>query len=204
MTLKPRYSFFAGQFLWPAFLSFTVLAGPVFAGTPSQKVFEHHHHTREQAITKIFGEGRQVSSSNLFLTAEQKHHVESKLGWVLSESSYVVWTVRSNKNELLGYAIVLDEIGKHQPITFLTAVSPDFKVKDYLLLVYREHRGDEVKKKRFRKQFWGLSAEDDMTIDIQIDGITGATISCWSIAGGVKKALLLAEVFAYESQETKN
>ena len=64
--------------------------------------------------------------------------------------------------------------------------------------MYREHRGDEVKKKRFRKQFWGLGSKDSMQVDIDIDGITGATISSWSIASGVKKALLLVESYSQD------
>jgi len=203
VTVKKMNSFFAGQIFWPAFF-FLCLSGSVYAVSTTEGVYEHVHHTREEAIDKIFGNGHRVSSSNFVVSSEQKVAIESKLGWVLTQNEYVIWSVHSEKNTLLGYAIVLHELGKHQPITFLTAVTPSFKVKDFLLLVYREHRGDEVKKRRFRKQFWGLGRDDSMLIDIDIDGITGATISCWSIAEGVKKALLLVEAYSNEIPKNKN
>ena len=146
-------------------------------------------------MVKLFGKNILVSSNTFVLNALQKKQLEFELGWQFNQVNYEILSVADAKNTVLGYAIVLHELGKHEPITFITAITPQFKVKDFLLLVYREHRGDEVKKKRFRKQFWGLSASDSMLIDIDIDGVTGATISSWSMSYGVKKALILVEAF---------
>ena len=41
---------------------------------------------------------------------------------------------------------------KYNPITFLTAITTDFIVKDVVVMIYREKIGSEVRKKRFLKQ----------------------------------------------------
>ena len=181
--------------MWSSLLCLGLFVSTAYA---SDGVFERVHHTKDQALEKIFGKRLTVSEETVTLSDQEKLTIEQQLGWVLNTSSYTVLTVHDKDSKFLGYSMVLHELGKHQPITFLAAITPDFKVKDYLLLVYREHRGDEVKKKRFRKQFWGLGSKDSMQVDIDIDGITGATISSWSIASGVKKALLLVESYSQD------
>src|SRR5438445_11266931 len=42
---------------------------------------------------------------------------------------------------------VLDEIGKSEPITFMVGMSPEGKVTEVAVMVFRESRGGEVKEK---------------------------------------------------------
>ncbi|MGH8103332.1 MAG: FAD:protein FMN transferase, partial [bacterium] len=98
-------------------------------------------------------------------------------------------------NSLLGYAAIMDEMGKEQPITFLVAITPDFRVQEVLLLEYRESRGGEVSQLRFLKQYKGKSSKNPIQVGNDIRNITGATLSSNAISFGVKKALVYAELF---------
>lgn len=55
------------------------------------------------------------------------------------------------------------------------------------VLVYREDYGGEIANKRWLKQFEGKINGENMEFDKDIDGISGATISCQSMTHGVKK-----------------
>lgn len=64
------------------------------------------------------------------------------------------------------------------------------------VLVYRESRGSEVRSTRFLRQFRGAGLRDNLRLNRNIDGITGATIS----VNAMKKAARLA---LYLNQEAK-
>jgi hypothetical protein len=63
-------------------------------------------------------------------------------------------------------------------------------------MTYRERRGDAVKRKRFLRQFEGKTAQDPIMVNRDVVHLTGATVSSWSIAAGVKKAVVLFDALA--------
>ena len=65
---------------------------------------------------------------------------------------------------------------------------------DVQVMVYREPQGEAIHEKRFRKQFVGKRSKDPITLDKDIDAISGATISSRSATFAARKGLLLAEV----------
>ncbi|MBK9471084.1 MAG: FMN-binding protein [bacterium] len=93
----------------------------------------------------------------------------------------------------LGWALVLEEKGRFKPITFLVHMGPDRRVAAVLVMVYRESRGDAVRRARFLDQFDGKDADDPLRLNRDVVGISGATLSSRALAAGVRKALLLAE-----------
>ena len=52
--------------------------------------------------------------------------------------------------------------------------------------------------KRFLKQFIAKKSHDPVQVDQDIMGITGATVSSWAMASGVKKALIMTEELVQE------
>jgi len=89
----------------------------------------------------------------------------------------------------------MNEIGKHEYITFIVGVTPKGEVGDVAVMEYRETRGEEVKDRRFLRQFHGKKLTDPITVDRDIENYTGATLSSHAIATGVKKALVLVQAF---------
>lgn len=87
-------------------------------------------------------------------------------------------------------AWVLDEIGKELPITVGVVVESGH-IESLRVMVYRENRGGEVSTPAFTDQFNGISLGADWTLDGEIDGITGATLSVQALTRLARLALYL-------------
>ena len=122
---------------------------------------------------------------------------------IFADSAEVVTEKKGGRNFYLaktggkvdGYALIDNEIGKTEPITFITAITPAGKVKAVEILVYRESHGGGVVARGFTGQFKGKSGADPVRVGQDIKNITGATLSSRAVSRGVKHALALWETF---------
>lgn len=129
------------------------------------------------------------------LTQQQREGLQRTSGLVFREPMYKTFVGTDKEGGPAGYAFVMNEIGKEEFITFLVGVNPKGEAGEVVILEYRESRGAEVKDKRFMRQFRGKRSSDPIQVDRDIANYTGATLSSRAIARGVKKALLLADLF---------
>jgi hypothetical protein len=151
--------------------------------------------TLDQAPARLFP-GAQIERKEAIATHEFHEKLEVKLGRVkptVWEQKYVTFTARQG-SELLGYAVVVDEIGKVNPFTLIVSATPDFAVRDVALMVYREPRGGEITQKRFLAQYKGKRSSDPIRLDRDIVGISGATLSVHGANRAVHKALAVLEL----------
>jgi electron transport complex protein RnfG len=116
--------------------------------------------------------------------------VEAKLGYHLSKPSYAVFVARSG-DRVDGYAVMDEQMGQHQPITFGVKLDADGQVERMEVMVYREGYGDEIREGRFRHQFEGKGANDHLRFGEDVVAISGATISSKAMAIGVRRAVAL-------------
>lgn len=116
--------------------------------------------------------------------------VEGKLGYHLPKGSYVVFVARTG-GQVDGYAVMDDQMGQHQPISFGVKLDATGAVERMEVMVYREGYGDEVREGRFRKQFEGKGADDHIRFGEDVVAISGATISSKAMAIGVRRAVAL-------------
>jgi len=84
---------------------------------------------------------------------------------------------------------ILEEIGKEDKIT-AGFVIHNGRVEHTRVLVYRESRGNEVRYPAFTSQFKGAALAADNTLDRNIDGISGATLSVHAMVRMSRAALL--------------
>ena len=87
-------------------------------------------------------------------------------------------------------AWLIDEKSKDMPMTVGVAVGPG-GIVDLEILVYREPRGGEVHEAFFRRQYRGMTLNDDDTLSGDVDGITGATLSVDATSRVAAMALVL-------------
>lgn len=149
----------------------------------------------DQAPNAVFP-GAQIERKDVRSTPEFRDALKAKLGRLqptMWEPSYATFTARQN-NAVIGYAVVVDEIGKHDPFTLIVSVGPDFKVRDVAVMVYRETRGGEIAQRRFLAQYKGKRSADPIQLDRDIVGITGATLSVQGANRAVHKALAVLEL----------
>ena len=107
--------------------------------------------------------------------------------------SLQLYIAYAEEGKPLGYSVVLNEIGKYRPISFMVGVTRDFRIKDVAVLVYRESRGGEVRRARFLRQYRGKRTSDPVRINRDIINITGATLSVRALNRGVRESVRLVK-----------
>ena len=152
--------------------------------------YEQVYLTREQALALALPASGEIASRTVKPTALQRRSIEKRLGRRLTEEAVEFHESRQG-GKPTGYALIMDEQGKYYPITFVVGLKSDGSVRDVAIMVYREKRGDAIRRRRFLNQFPGKTHEDPLMVNRDIVHLTGATVSSWSIAAGVKKATVL-------------
>jgi hypothetical protein len=156
---------------------------------------EASYYTTRGMLAEFFPRSERVSYRTFALDAPSRARLAQRLGYAPARERYTIF-IATTQGKVDGYAVVDDEQGLHQPITFATRLSPRGTVERVEIMVYREPRGDEVRDPRFRKQFEGKTAQDSLRLGHDIDAVSGATVSSASLATGVRRAAVLVEELA--------
>jgi len=143
-----------------------------------------------EALKQIFHDSKEVVPDKKTLTPDQKSCAEKLLGAKIDKLDWAFQVARTDQR-IDGYAVIDNEMGKTEPITFLTAITPLGEVKEVEVLVYREPYGSEIHDARYLKQYRGKTAKDPVRVGGDISNISGATISSRSVALGVKRDLAI-------------
>jgi hypothetical protein len=154
----------------------------------------------DDAPKAVFPEASSFERRVIPTSDELKQKLQQRMGKTktsLWEDSYVTFVAKKG-DAILGYAVIVEEIGKHRPITFVVGVGKDRKIKDAALMVYREAYGGEVRDRRFLQQYKGKELKDPLLPYRDIQNISGATLSVEAIGRGSKKALALVDVVYFE------
>src|SRR5712664_2438548 len=147
-----------------------------------------------QALAIILGEKAVVRKEQKTLDEALRTKLERSSNLRFPESSYTFF-IAAQAEQAEKYAIQMNEIGKTEPITFMVGMSPEGKVTEVVIMIFRENRGWEVKEKRFLNQFRGKTLRNSIRVDEDIINYTGATLSSKAVARGVKRALFLLDTF---------
>lgn len=175
-----------------------VLILPLQATELSEKVYL----TQEEALNAIFPTATQIQTLQVTLSEDDKQQIETAMGTDLDSTQYTVFQGYKD-DTFLGSAYELDQLGKYYPITMMIHILPNVSVGDVRVMVYRERIGADVRKNRFLKQFRKKTLRSPLMVDQDIDGISGATISSWSVATAVKKALYLTQYVQDEKMASR-
>jgi len=167
--------------------------------TPQEMGQEDVYLTPEDAAKLMFPESDHIRSEVITITEDQKRLIVERIGWHFPESTFDCF-IGETKGTIDGWAFIQHTIGKHKPMTYMVGVAPDGEVTNVEILVYRESRGSEVRKKRFNYQYQGKTVDDPIRINRDLINISGATMSVRSMSAGVKRALVLADELYLKSQ----
>jgi hypothetical protein len=151
------------------------------------------YYSRDEALDKVFARADSVWSEAWQPTPDEVVALEAQLGWRVSPDE-VVFHRAARGGEDLGYAVVTEEKGRFKPITFMVHVEADRRVEMVLVMVYRESRGDGVKRQRFLKQFRRKDVDDPLRLNRDLKMVSGATLSSRAITAGVKRVLAQVEM----------
>jgi electron transport complex protein RnfG len=159
---------------------------------------ETSYYSTRALLAEFFPKSERVTFRTFAIEGSLRARLAERLGYAPPRDHYNVFVALTH-GKVDGYAVVDDENGLHQPITFATRLSPRGVVERVEIMVYREPRGDEVRDPRFRRQFEGKTAESKLRINQDLDAVSGATISSVSLATGVRRAAILVDELAIRS-----
>jgi Na+-translocating ferredoxin:NAD+ oxidoreductase RnfG subunit len=156
--------------------------------------------TLEEALAKVFDKPDSTWSEVWEPTEAEISELENQLGWRVPPVAVEFHRAQDGEKDL-GWAVVTEEKGRFKPITFMVQVAPDGRVQMVLVMVYRESRGEGVKRQRFLKQFRKKDTGDHLRLNRDIVGVSGATLSSRAITAGVKRVLAQVQMRYQKSQE---
>lgn len=142
-------------------------------------------------LKDFFATSQRVTFKKLSLDEGQRAAVESRLG--KRPPTAVTLYYGTTDGHVDGFAIIDNEMGQHEPITFGVLIGTDGAMKRLEIMVYRESYGDDVREARFRRQFEGRRASDPVRHGKDIVAVSGATISSKAMANGARRALILVD-----------
>ncbi|HWV37046.1 MAG TPA: FMN-binding protein [Vulgatibacter sp.] len=164
-----------------------ILLAPAFASASAT------YYTTPQLLREFFPSSERVTYRKIAPSAAQERILRERLGYRPARREYVIYVAYTGER-VDGYAVIDDERGQHEPITFGVKLSPAGVVERQEVMVYREKYGEEIVDPRFRAQFVGKGPGDALRAGQDVDVITGATISSRSMAIGVRRAVALLDV----------
>lgn len=160
----------------------------------SHGAFAISYMTQEEALHWALPDAENIKIEKHELSKDRKIVVEEQIGWKLKENQFTFYAGYS-AGKITGYAFIDEEIGRYQPITFVVALTPEGKVRDFEIMVYRETIGNQIKGRKFLSQFQGRDVSSPMRLGQDVDSITGATLSARAATRVVKKAVVLFQKF---------
>jgi Na+-translocating ferredoxin:NAD+ oxidoreductase RnfG subunit len=162
--------------------------------TEQEMSFAEAFMSEDEAVKIMLPKSAGIRKDVIKLSPEKKTQIEERIGWKFPEQSFEVY-IGETGNQIDGYALVQNTIGKHKPMTYMVGIDSKGQVSDIELLIFRESRGSEIRQKRFNAQYEGKTVNDPVRINKDIINITGATMSVRSMSAGIKRALVLVDEF---------
>lgn len=136
-----------------------------------------------------------MSENNLPKSAWKKIDNEIEKLWpeveiqkeLLKNEDYQLFKL-SNNDETKGYLFIAKAPSRYDYFDYMLIYSPDLTIKMAKILVYRESYGGEIGSTRWLKQFIGYSKDNEFRLGHDVQGISGATISCKAATDGFKSS----------------
>ena len=179
-----------------------VLALAVVLGVGSARRAEAAatYFTTPQILKEFFPRSQRVTYRKVHPGPAELAALQKRLGYTPARAEYVFFVAFTGEH-VDGYALVDEELGQHEQITFAVKLSPEGVVERQEVMVYRESYGQEITDARFRRQFQGKTVKDAVRTGTDIDAVTGATISSRAMAVGVRRALILLDELVLKGKE---
>lgn len=159
----------------------------VCAASPAQAI---QYLTLEQAQRVFFPQAEAFNAAPIRLTEGLRARIPADTPFHPRSEEQPAWTA-SRRGAVIGYVLVDEVIGKQEFITYAVGIEPDGSVRGVEILDYRESHGSEVRDARWLAQFKGKGRESALRMDVDIQNISGATLSCRHITEGVRRLLAL-------------
>lgn len=145
--------------------------------------------TIQQALSTAWPQAARFESVVVEMKGDLRHRIAKRSGKSVRREPVMLVRVFDASHQWIGQAVLLDEIGKYHPITFMVAINRENRVHDLQVLVYREHIGQQIESPRFTRQFRNRSSDTPFQLHREIRNLSGATLSARASVRAVRRAL---------------
>ena len=164
----------------------------VLATLPFGNVFAAQFMTIEQAQRALFPSAERFEDHPLSLDAAQVAAVSKLAGQQPRHGMLRAWRV-FNGTSTLGYFFVDEVIGRQDLITYAVAIDQQGKLGPLEVLTYRESHGGEIRNPAWCTQFKGRDLSN-LRFRTDIKNIAGATLSSEHVTEGARWLVALWQV----------
>lgn len=148
-----------------------------------------------QAVKSYLPKGAKVFKVTKKLKASDKKRLLTDYGWKATESKYTFYVGKDGSGTPLAYVFVVPEIFNTCFHKYAVGMKPDGEVIETAIVELSCPRAFPINRKSFLKQFRGKGHSDPLTTKLDIDGVTGATLSAEATATATRKAVSLHNIF---------
>ena len=166
------------------FVPLTVMVAPAYAV---------EYLSVEQAQAVLFADAKVFEPKIVTLSDQQRDDIKERAGVRQRTPTQQVWRAQRD-GEMLGWFVVDEVIGKHEFITYATAISPTGSVLGVEIMSYRETHGGQIRDASWRAEFVGKTLADPLRLGKDVPNISGATQSCRNVLDGVKRLLVIHDM----------
>jgi Na+-translocating ferredoxin:NAD+ oxidoreductase subunit G len=147
----------------------------------------------EQAQAALFADATAFVPHIVTLSDAQRDEIKERAGVRQRTSTQQAWKAERD-GQMLGWMVVDEVIGKHEFITYATAISPAGSVLGVEIMSYRETHGGQIRDASWRAELVGKTLADPLRLGKDVANISGATLSCRNVLDGVKRLLVLHDL----------
>ncbi|MBI2933360.1 MAG: FAD:protein FMN transferase [Planctomycetes bacterium] len=147
--------------------------------------------TKDEAVRLFFKNGERVVEHAIRLDDAARRLVEKAYGSSVAPDQTVI--VGTKEDRVVAYAMIVSEITKTLPMTFIVGVDPAGTVIEVAVMRHEEHIGTDCAKRRFLRQFDGKRPTDRLRMGTSYQPVSGATLSCNAVARGTRKVLAIIQ-----------
>ncbi len=149
------------------------------------------------AVKKFLPADAKVLKVTKVPSADERKRLLDDYGWEATEPEYVAFkgVDKADESKVLGYVFVVPEIFNTCFHKYAVGVAPNGKILESVIIELTCPRSFPINKKAFLKQFKDKTHADALSIKVDIDGVTGASLSSEAASTAARKAVSLHNLF---------
>lgn len=146
------------------------------------------------AVKRFVPSGAKIVKITKKISGRERQILAEDYGWTPTESKYAFYVGKQGE-ERVAYVLIVPEIFNTCFHKFAVGMEPDGEIIDTVIVELSCPRALPINTKSFMSQFSGKSYQDPLTTRVDIDGVTGATLSAEAAAIASRKAVSLHNLF---------
>jgi len=178
----------------PAIIVATCVAAALLASSSARAV---KYMKLEEAVKKFIPSDAKILKVTKVPSSADRKRLLDDYGWEAKDPEYVTYkgVDRGDETKVLGYVFVVPEIFNTCFHKYAIGVNAEGKILESVIIELTCPRSFPVAKKAFLAQFEDKTHKDPLTTKVDIDGITGATLSSEAASTAARKAVSLHNIF---------